>query len=94
MVSERTLYRLVDYSLFGARNIDLPRKVLYARRRQKRQYKVDKACRVGRGYQDFLEFMAQSPDLPVTELESDLEAFEEAYEEVSNKYYGRKRMTL
>ena len=34
MVSESTLYRLVDYNVFKARNIDLPRKVRYSRRRK------------------------------------------------------------
>lgn len=30
MVSESTIYRLVDYNLFDARNIDMPRKVRYS----------------------------------------------------------------
>ena len=33
MVSESTLYRFVDYNLFSARNIDMPRKVRYSKRR-------------------------------------------------------------
>ncbi len=70
MVSERTLYRLTDYNLFKARNVDLPRKVRYSKRRQKKHYKVDKECRIGRNYQDFQNFMANNPDLPVTELDS------------------------
>lgn len=70
MVSERTLYRLADYSLFRARNIDLPRKVRYARRRPKKQYKVDRGCRIGRTYQNFMDFMELNPDLPITELDS------------------------
>lgn len=70
MVSERTLYRLTDYNLFKARNMDLPRKVRYSKRRQKKHYKVDKGCRIGRNYQDFLNFMDKNPDLPVTELDS------------------------
>ena len=70
MASERTLYRLVDYNLFRARNIDLPRKVRYARRRRKKQYKVDRGCRIGRTYQDFLDFMGRNPGLPITQLDS------------------------
>lgn len=35
MVSESTLYRLVEYNVFRARNIDLPRKVRYSRRKKK-----------------------------------------------------------
>lgn len=47
MVSESTLYRLVDYNVFKARNIDLPRKVRYSRQpRKAKEFKVDKACRV------------------------------------------------
>ena len=70
MVSERTLYRLADYNIFKARNIDLPRKVRYSKRRPKKHYKVDKGCRTGRSYQDFLDFMDKNPDLPVTQLDS------------------------
>lgn len=70
MVSESTLYRLVDYNLFQARNIDMPRKVRYARRKRKKDYKVDKACRIGRTYQDFLTFCQARPDFPVTQMDS------------------------
>ena len=70
MVSESTLYRLVDYNLFQARNIDMPRKVRYARRKKKKDYKVDKACRIGRNYQDFLTFCQAHPDLPITQMDS------------------------
>lgn len=36
MVSESTIYRLVDYQLFEARNMDLPRKVRYAPRKKRK----------------------------------------------------------
>lgn len=39
MVSERTMYRLVDSGVFSARNIDLPRKVRYSKERSKKQSK-------------------------------------------------------
>ena len=70
MVSESTLYRFVDYNLFSARNIDMPRKVRYAKRRKKKEFKVDKTCRIGRNYQDFLAFCKEHPDLPVTQMDS------------------------
>ena len=38
-------------------------------------------------YQDSLETIMHYEHC-ICELEADLEAFEEAYEEVSNKYYG------
>ncbi|MCR5754946.1 MAG: IS30 family transposase [Acetatifactor sp.] len=70
MVSENTLYRLVDYGLFQAKNIDLPRKVRYARRKRKKIYKVDKTCRIGRTYSDYLKYIEENPDLPITQMDS------------------------
>lgn len=70
MVSESTVYRLIDYNVFSARNIDLPRKVRYSRRRVKKHVKVDTKCRIGRTYEDFRHYMDAHPDLPVTEIDS------------------------
>lgn len=70
MTSESTIYRLIDCNLFEARNIDLPRKVRFSARKVKKHLKVDKACRNGREYTDFKLYMAQHPDLPVTEMDS------------------------
>lgn len=70
MVSESTVYRLIDSGLISARNIDLPRKVRFRPRSKTVPLKVDKACRIGRKYEDFLVFMKDNPDTPVTELDS------------------------
>lgn len=70
MVSESTLYRLVSYNLFSARNIDMPRKVRYKNRKVKKNFKVDKACRIGRTYEDYLMFLKDHSKLPITELDS------------------------
>lgn len=70
MVSESKVYRLIDYGVFSARNIDLPRKVRYSARKQKKNLKVDKQCRVGRTYEDYLLFVKENPDLPTTEIDS------------------------
>ena len=70
MVSESTLYRYIDYNLFSARNIDMPRKVRYAKRRKKKIFKVDKECRIGRTYQNFLAFRQEHPLLPITQIDS------------------------
>ena len=70
MVSESTMYRLIDYGLFDAKNIDLPRKVRYARRKKKKVYKVDKSCRLGRTYADYQLYIREHPDLPVTQIDS------------------------
>lgn len=70
MASERTIYRLVNYNLFSARNIDLPRKVRYKSRKIKKHYKIDKVCRIGRTYQDYTNFTKDNPDLPITQIDS------------------------
>lgn len=70
MVSESTIYRLVDYNLFAARNIDLPRKVRFSARKVEKHVKVDKACREYRTYEDFQSYVAEHPDLPVTEMDT------------------------
>jgi IS30 family transposase len=70
MVSESTLYRLVDYNLFSVGNIDLPRKVRYKPRKHKKNFKVDKRCRIGRTFEDYQRFMEEHPHLPVTQMDS------------------------
>ena len=50
MVSERTIYNLIDASAISARNLDLPRRVRFKSRKKKAHFKVDKACRIGRDY--------------------------------------------
>jgi len=69
-VSESTLYRLIGYNVFTARNIDLPRKVRYSKRKVKKHLKVDRACRIGRTYEDFKGFICENQDLPITEIDS------------------------
>ena len=68
---ERTAYIYADAGLFEARNIDMPRKVRFRPRKKKSvEPKVDKGCRVGRTYQDFLKFREKHPAIPVVELDS------------------------
>ena len=70
MCSEKTIYNYIDASLFDVRNIDLPRKVKYRPRYRKQEFKVDKGCRIGRNYHDFLEYMEKNPDTPVVQMDS------------------------
>lgn len=71
MFSEKTIYNYVDAGLFTAKNIDLPRKVRYrARKSRHDSFKVDKACRIGRTYEDYQHFLEGRPDCPVVELDS------------------------
>lgn len=71
MFSEKTIYNYVDAGLFTARNIDLPRKVVFKSRKTSHDsFKVDKACRIGRTYKDFLLFLEGWPDCPIVEIDS------------------------
>ena len=70
MVSERTIYNLIDASVISARNMDLPRRVRFKPRKIKKHFKVDKTCRIGRDYACFLKYKEEHPDTPVVELDS------------------------
>jgi len=60
-VSEKSLYRYVDGGLLQAKNIDMPRVVrLKPRKTKPVEHKVDKACRMGRSYPEYLSFIEQS----------------------------------
>ena len=70
MVSERTIYNLIDARLISAMNMDLPRKMRFKARRKKRTFKVDKSCRNGRDFACFNAYMAEHPDAAVVQLDS------------------------
>lgn len=71
MMSERTLYTYVNQGLFSARNIDMPRTVrMRPRKGTKTGIKIEKACRVGRTYHDYQNFMAEHPLCPARQLDS------------------------
>jgi IS30 family transposase len=70
MYDERSLYNYVDYGIFSARNLDMPRVVRMSRRKQKKIYKVDKQCRIGRTYNDFVTYMQDHPRFPIVEMDS------------------------
>lgn len=69
-VSRRSLYNYIDKCVFDVRNIDLPRKVRYKKRRKKRVAPAPCKCRQGRTYEDFKEFIKQNPDLNVVEMDT------------------------
>lgn len=67
-ISERQAYRLVNEGLIAARPIDMPRAVrMKPRKRKAAEKKVDRNCRKGRTYNDYLAYMAERPDQPVLE---------------------------
>jgi IS30 family transposase len=71
MCSERTLYNYVSNRVLTAKNIDLPRKVRYRpRKRSSKRFKVDKACTVGRSYEDFLSFMENKEPSAIVQMDT------------------------
>lgn len=60
-ISEKSVYRYVAGGLLKARNIDMPRVCRIKPRKSKPVvHKVDKSCRIGRSYAEFLSFTEQS----------------------------------
>lgn len=70
MVSERTIYRLIDSRILSAMNLDLPRKVRFSARKQKVHVKVDKSCRINRDYGCYCSYIEKYPDTPIVQLDS------------------------
>lgn len=69
-VSESTIYRMIESQLISAKNIDLPRKVRFRRRKKKVVKKVDKTCRANRNYDDFQKFREEHPDISVVQMDT------------------------
>lgn len=73
-VCRRTLYNYLDQKVFQARNIDLPRRVRYKKRKKKSEpRKVSNTKQVYRNkrtYVDFERFMEAHPDLDVVEMDT------------------------
>ena len=72
-VCRRTLYNYFDQCVFKARNIDLPRRVRYKKRKKRseqRNSNAQQAYRNKRTYTDFEHFMAAHPDLDVVEMDT------------------------
>lgn len=69
--SSRTVYRLVHSNSLSARNLDMPRVCkLKLRSGAPRVMKIDKACRLGRSFCDFKQFLEQHPDSSVVQMDS------------------------
>lgn len=73
-VCRRTLYNYLDQRVFQARNIDLPRRVRYKKRKKKSEPRKSKNLqqiyRNKRTYVDFEHFMEAHPDMDVVEMDT------------------------
>ena len=70
-VSEQTLYNYIDQNAFKVRNIDLPKKVRYKKRRQKKVLtRLEYKCRRGRTYEDFKHYTSLHPNTSIVEMDT------------------------
>jgi IS30 family transposase len=70
MISEKTIYTYIAAGMFRAKSTDLRCKVKMKPRKKKAQPKIEKACREGRTYREYLDFMEKHPDTPVVEMDT------------------------
>ena len=71
--SARTIYRYIDGCVFpDVRNIDLVRKVRYKPRKRNPSsaIKVDKSCRIGRKYSDYLSYIEDNPETATVQIDT------------------------
>ena len=70
--SKPTFYRYVNDGVFSLKNIDLPKKVKYKRRKHKKDKsnKRELALLNGRRYSDFLLFIANHPKMNIVEMDT------------------------
>lgn len=69
-VNEKTIYRYVNAGLLKTKRGDLPRAcALKPRKAKSLEHKVDKKCRIGRSYADYLRYTEENPGTPVTEMD-------------------------
>lgn len=72
-VCRRTLYNYFDQRIFTARNIDLPRRVRYKKRKKRpepRMKNINQVYRNKRTYIDFEKYISAFPDLDVVEMDT------------------------
>jgi len=70
MLDEKTVYTYIKAGLFSADVFDLLNTVKMRPRKKKSGIKVERACREGRRYRDFLNFMEENPDTAVVQMDT------------------------
>lgn len=68
--SKSSLYNYIDKNQLSARNIDLPRRVRYSKRKNKRSQPKDTTIRKGRTYEDFEKYLLNNPDTQIVEMDT------------------------
>ncbi len=70
--SKATMYNYVDLGVFSFRNIDLPRKVKYKKRKENEKQRIrrETAIRKGRTYEEFKEYIGNHPECSIVEMDT------------------------
>ncbi|MDD3341923.1 MAG: IS30 family transposase [Bacilli bacterium] len=70
--SRSTMYNYVDLGVFSFKNIDLPRKVKYKKRKENKKQRIrrETAIRKGRTYEDFKEYIGKNPECSIVEMDT------------------------
>ncbi|MFQ9892543.1 MAG: IS30 family transposase [Emergencia sp.] len=70
-VTDRTIYSYIDAGLLDAKNIDLRRKLRRPERKKSGPVlRVDRKCHIGRGYEEYLEYLNCNPDAMVSQMDT------------------------
>lgn len=69
-LSRKTIYNYINLSALKARNIDLPRKVRYKKRKMQYPRKIEYRYRLGRTHADFKKYLEDNPKTPVVEMDT------------------------
>lgn len=68
--TERTVYTLLRNGLFTAKTLDLRMAVKRKVRKKRKEFKIDKMCRLGRSYQDFLKYKQDLGNVPEVQMDT------------------------
>ena len=70
--SKTTMYNYIDLGVFSFKNIDLPRKVKYKKRKMSKKQRIrrETSVRKGRTYQDFKEYIGNHPNCSIVEMDT------------------------
>ena len=70
--SRTTMYNYVNLGVFSFKNIDLPRKVKYKKRKENNKQRIrrETAIRRGRTYEDFNEYIGKHPGCSIVEMDT------------------------
>ena len=70
--SRATMYNYVELGVFSFKNIDLPRKVRYKKRKENERQRIrrETAIRKGRTYEEFKEYIGKHPESSIVEMDT------------------------